>query len=90
MISLGIWACQWRELQPLNFGGFAGKAKTTAALGPHELGGEEGHNPDAPHEGVFYRMLGRVRRNTLRGGGHDGERGDYELADMEERADEEG
>lgn len=21
MISLGIWACQWRELQPLAFGG---------------------------------------------------------------------
>lgn len=21
MVSLGIWACRWRELQPINFGG---------------------------------------------------------------------
>lgn len=88
MIILGIWACQWRELQPLSFGGFAGKAKTTAALGPHELGGEDGHNAVASDDGVFFRMLSRVRRNTL--GGDSGGRGDYELADMEERADEEG
>jgi hypothetical protein len=25
MVSLGVWACQWRELQPMAFGG---KAKT--------------------------------------------------------------
>lgn len=29
MVFLGMWACQWRELQPMAFGG-KGKAKETA------------------------------------------------------------
>lgn len=27
MMFLGVWACQWRELKPIAFGG--GKSKTT-------------------------------------------------------------
>ena len=27
MTSLGVWACQWRELRPINFGG---KSSSTA------------------------------------------------------------
>ncbi|KAF2466819.1 uncharacterized protein BDR25DRAFT_336368 [Lindgomyces ingoldianus] len=28
MTSLGVWACQWRELRPINFGGKAGSSTT--------------------------------------------------------------
>jgi hypothetical protein len=39
MTALGIWACQWRELRPLTFGG---KAKATdTGSGAAEEG--EGH-----------------------------------------------
>jgi len=32
MIALGMWACQWRELQPMAFGG-KGKERAAAANG---------------------------------------------------------
>ena len=85
MIALGVWACQRRELRPLAFGGIATtKAKTTAALGPHELmneDGVEGGVAATSGEGVFLRMLSRVRRGAVGANA----RGDYELADMEEQ-----
>ena len=37
MVSLGMWACQWRELQPMAFGG---KPKSTAKASANE---EEGY-----------------------------------------------
>ena len=80
MVSLGIWACQWRELRPMSFGGHVVKAKETPAL-PHELNGE-GSGDDDRGDGIFLRMLSRVRRGTVG-------RGDYELADLEERPEEE-
>ena len=49
---------------------------------------DDGLENGAAGEGVFLRMLSRVRRNTV--GGTGGERGDYELADLEERLDEVG
>ena len=30
MVSLGIWACQWRELKPMAFGGRSSKGKERA------------------------------------------------------------
>jgi protein SYS1 len=78
MIFLGIWACQWRELRPMSLGGAVPKAKATPAL-PHELNGEDPNGNQA--DGVFFRMLGRVRRNTMG-------RGDYELASLEEHPEE--
>jgi hypothetical protein len=30
MTSLGVWACQWRELRPINFGGKGGSAREPA------------------------------------------------------------
>ncbi|KAL3479156.1 integral membrane protein S linking to the trans Golgi network-domain-containing protein [Aspergillus californicus] len=33
MISLGIWACRWRELQPISFGGIAGSLNPTQNSG---------------------------------------------------------
>ncbi|KAF7198104.1 Protein SYS1 [Pseudocercospora fuligena] len=46
MISLGMWACQWRELRPMAFGG---KPKDVAAA-------ENGH---APEEGEGYEVGSR-------------------------------
>lgn len=41
MTALGMWACQWRELKPMSFGG-KGKARADAPNGqPREDG--EGH-----------------------------------------------
>lgn len=54
MISLGMWACQWRELKPLAFGG-KGKGRVEAA---------NGHPPEVD-EGVGY-VMGSGRRG---GGG---------------------
>lgn len=33
MVFLGMWACQWRELQPISFGGIGGggSSSTTAS-----------------------------------------------------------
>lgn len=28
MVSLGIWACQWRELKPIKFGGTSSTKQT--------------------------------------------------------------
>lgn len=33
MISLGIWACRWRELQPINFGGGPSQKQNTGRRG---------------------------------------------------------
>jgi protein SYS1 len=42
MIALGIWACQWRELKPLAFGGSSkGKQKATDTASGADEG--EGH-----------------------------------------------
>lgn len=35
MVSLGIWSCQWRELQPLKFGALLGGGNG-AASGAHD------------------------------------------------------
>lgn len=37
MTSLGVWACQWRELRPINFG-----SKTPARPQPQPAAEEEG------------------------------------------------
>ena len=76
MIFLGIWACQWRELRPMSFGGAVAKAKATPAL-PHE----EGDDMEDQADGIFHRMLGRVRRAT------GADRGDYEMVELEESGD---
>jgi hypothetical protein len=31
MTSVGVWACQWRELKPINFGGKPAASKQPAA-----------------------------------------------------------
>lgn len=39
MTALGVWACQWRELRPINFGGSAAPAVEAPVAG--ETGGDE-------------------------------------------------
>lgn len=39
MTSLGIWACQWRELKPINFGGKAAAKPPAAVEGEGETRG---------------------------------------------------
>ena len=75
MIFLGIWACQWRELRPMSFGGTVAKAKATPAL-PHE-----GNANEEQEEGMFNRMLGRMRRAT------GAKMGDYEMVGLEDGED---
>jgi hypothetical protein len=71
MIFLGMWACQWRELRPITFGGGSvSRAKETPAL-PNENGDNE--------ERGFMSILGRGRG---RGRERDGA-GDYEMVAME-------
>ena len=50
MVSLGIWACQWRELRPMSFGG-AG-AKDTTAEGEEDM---NGHVEDGGWSWAFWR-----------------------------------
>jgi hypothetical protein len=62
MVSLGVWACRYRELQPINFGG---SGTTTASQKPangsadpdeHVRGGRgRGRNRD---DGPSYEMVG--------------------------------
>ena len=56
MISLGMWACQWRELRPMAFGG---RPKDTSAATAN------GHAPEL-EAGEGFEMGER------RGGGRDG------------------
>jgi hypothetical protein len=67
MVSLGVWACQWRELRPMAFGG-KGKGKTDSR--PEENAAGEGAS-----EGVGFEM------GHGRGRGKDGA-GTYEMLKM--------
>ncbi|KAI9801705.1 MAG: hypothetical protein M1833_002387 [Piccolia ochrophora] len=74
MTSLGIWSCQWRELQPINFGGSAAQREANKAGGAGPSSSGEGD------DGVGFGQ-GRGR-----GRGRDGA-GNYELVGMKEGAD---
>lgn len=45
MTFLGVWACQWRELQPISFGGIGGSS-SGGGSGPSSqpAGGENGES----------------------------------------------
>lgn len=67
MVSLGMWACRWRELQPMVFGG-KGKAKAEPSQSKEAQTG-------AGDEGAGYEM------GVERGRGRDGA-GSYEMVGM--------
>jgi len=74
MTSMGIWACQWRELRPMTFG----KPKETPALPP-----EGGEDMEEEEESMgFGRGRGRGKGKGRDGAGH------YEMVRMREGADE--
>ena len=68
LYALGVWACQWRELQPMDFG--AAAAKFTSGATNHDTGDLE-----AEHEEEGFS------RGRGRGKGRDGG-GEYEMVGM--------
>ena len=73
MTALAMYACQWRELRPITFGG---SAAATAGTG---TGNETGGSSAAPTEEVGDEEMGYGRRG--RGRGRDGA-GEYEMVAM--------
>lgn len=71
MTFLGVWSCQWRELQPINFGGGGGPTRSTRQTA--------NSSPHIEEEGVSYVGRGRGR-------GRDGG-GDYEMVAMRDAGD---
>ncbi|PBP19805.1 hypothetical protein BUE80_DR009306 [Diplocarpon rosae] len=69
MTALGLWACQWRELRPINFGGPAVQATNGVPAEEGDTAGEE--------EQEYARGRGRGR-------GRDGA-GVYEMVGMKAR-----
>lgn len=59
MISLGVWACQWRELKPIAFGG-RGKNRAESGEGLLE-GGSGGERVD----GRSYEMAGMASKGPV-------------------------
>lgn len=54
MVSLGVWACRYRELQPISFGTVPSKKAATIGNESHVRGGQGGRNVDA---GPSYEMV---------------------------------
>ncbi|OAX79046.1 hypothetical protein ACJ72_06635 [Emergomyces africanus] len=83
MTFLGMWACQWRELQPIVFGGSA--ANTSSSSGGNN--GTKRPGDDTTGDGddggsIFGFSRGRGRGRNRDGGG------DYEMVGMKERIDD--
>jgi hypothetical protein len=70
MTSVGVWACQWRELKPISFGGHGRSTEASSSQNPA--------NPTEDEEGVEYT------RGRGRGRGRDGA-GNYEMVGMDQQ-----
>ncbi|EDN08949.1 integral membrane protein [Histoplasma capsulatum] len=84
MTFLGMWACRWRELQPIVFGGSAANASSndggnngTNQSGEDATGDEDGRGGGGG--GIFEFSRGRGRGRNMEG---------YEMVAMKERADD--
>ncbi|CAL3969636.1 hypothetical protein PZA11_007748 [Diplocarpon coronariae] len=66
MTALGVWACQWRELRPINFGGAAAQATDDFP--------EEGEVTTGDEEQGYARGRGRGRGRDVAG--------EYEMVGM--------
>lgn len=62
----GVWACQWRELRPMSFGGQGGGSKTGAA---GRVGGDIEGGGGGDGEGEGYEMGARNQGRGRDGGG---------------------
>jgi len=69
MTSVGVWACQWRELRPISFGGNRSAGASNS---------QNQANPPADEEGVEYT------RGRGRGRGRDAG-GNYEMVGMSDQ-----
>ena len=58
MVFLGIWACQWRELKPINFGSSSGQGGMQSAEMDTEVASvRQGGNKRESAFGAIYEML---------------------------------
>ncbi|KAI9049427.1 hypothetical protein LZ554_006461 [Drepanopeziza brunnea f. sp. 'monogermtubi'] len=76
MTALGVWACQWRELRPINFGGGGGGVAAGSSAAGAAVPADGGEGPAGDEE----LGLGRGRG---RGRGRDGA-GEYEMVGMKD------
>ncbi|PKX91997.1 uncharacterized protein P174DRAFT_444008 [Aspergillus novofumigatus IBT 16806] len=71
MTSLGIWACQWRELRPITFGIAGGRGTAQSSSSPSQPQTDDVENEP------FLPSRGRGRGRNLGEGS-----GEYELTEM--------
>ncbi|PYH89238.1 hypothetical protein BO71DRAFT_390024 [Aspergillus ellipticus CBS 707.79] len=74
MTFLGIWACRWRELQPISFGGIAPSSSSGAGAG---AGGSGSGQQESQADVSFSLSTGRGRGRNMKESGDE-----YEMADM--------
>ena len=67
MIFLGVWACQWRELQPMAFGG---RAKDTPGLPPENISEHEEGWMSFPRRGRGRAGAGNYEMVPVEGAEH--------------------
>lgn len=79
-----MWACQWRELRPINFGGGGSGRKEGRVVGGGEAGNESAREGNAKAPGDEER--GWWGRGRARGRGQDpgGGRDEYEMVGLRE------
>lgn len=85
----GIWACQWRELRPISFGGLVGSGTGAAGSStnqrasshPERAGAHPNDNEEESegHQPFLHLSRGRGQGRDLRDGG-----GEYEMVRMKE------
>lgn len=85
MVFLGMWACQWRELQPISFGGIGGGSSSTTASSSEAQQQEQQQQSSEPQEAgtgedlsSASRGRGRSRGLFREGGGGES----YEMGNM--------
>ncbi|EGE80509.1 hypothetical protein RJZ56_002621 [Blastomyces dermatitidis] len=86
MTFLGMWACRWRELQPIIFGGSTANASSASGGGNHgtnRSGDDTAGDGDGGDGGGFFGFSRGRGRGRNRDGG-----GEYEMVGMKERVDD--
>ena len=76
----GIWACQWRELRPISFGGLGGGV-TSGGDNSNQAGSSQSQTPagnDGGNDETPSISRGRGRGRNRDGGG------EYEMVGMKE------
>ena len=84
MVFLGMWACQWRELQPISFGGIGGGSSSTTASSSEAQQQEQQQASDPQEAGTEEDLSSASRgRGRSRGLFREGGGGEYyEMGNM--------